>query len=256
MASRAIWKGNIHFGAVDVAVKLHAAVREERIQFHLLHKRDRVKLKQQMICAHEHVPVPAEEQARGFEVEEGKYLLVDPAELEQAEPEASRLIEVHQFVQSGQIDPLFVERVYYLEPDVQTKGYTALAGALAELDVQGICTWTMRKRSYLGALQMHGAILRLNTLRYNDELIPAQSLALPRIPLSEKELRIAGDLIGQLSAPFQPEKFHNEHQQKLQQLIARKARGEKIAILRPRRLKPTPPGSLLRTLEASLRKVA
>ncbi len=256
MASRALWKGNIHFGTVDVAVKLHAAVREERIQFHLLHKRDRVKLKQQMICAHEQVPVPAEEQARGFEVEEGKYLLVDPAELEQADPEASRLIEVHQFVRSGQIDPLFVERVYYLEPDVPAKGYPALAETLAELDVQGICTWTMRKRSYLGALQMHGSTLRLNTLRYSDEVIPAQSLALPRIALSEKELRIAGDLIAQLSAPFQPEKFHNEHQQKLRELIAKKARGEKIAILRPRRLKPTTPDNLLRTLEASLRKVA
>ncbi|MHB8772692.1 MAG: non-homologous end joining protein Ku [Syntrophales bacterium] len=256
MASRAIWKGNIHFGTVDVAVKLHAAVREERIQFHLLHRRDRVKLKQQMICAYEQVPVPTEEQARGFEVEEGKYLLVDPAELEQADPEASRMIEVHQFVKSGQIDPVFVERVYTLEPEAPTKGYTALVGALAEMDVQGICTWTMRKRSYLGALQLHGAILRLNTLRYSDEVIPAQSLALPKIPLSEKELRIAGDLIGQLSAPFQPEKFHNEHQEKLRQLIDKKARGEKIAILRPRRLKPTTPDKLLQTLEASLKKVA
>ena len=122
MAGRAIWKGNIHFGGVDVPVKLHTAVKEERIQFHLLHRRDHVKLKQQMVCAYEKVPVPAEEQARGFELEEGKYLLVDPAELEQTEPEESRMIEVHEFVKTEQIDPVFLERVYYLEPDIHAKG--------------------------------------------------------------------------------------------------------------------------------------
>ena len=121
---------------------------------------------------------------------------------------------------------------------------------------QGICTWTMRKRSYLGALQMRGKILRLNTLRYADEVISVQSLELPKIPLSEKELKIGSDLINQLTAPFQPQKFQNEHQKKLQQLIDKKARGEKIVILRPRRLKPTTSDKLLQALEASLKKVA
>ena len=256
MAERAIWKGNIHFGRIDIPVKLHTAVSEERIQFHLLHTSDHIRLKQQMICAHEKVPVPAEEQARGFEVEEGKYLLIDPAELEQADPETSRMIEVHEFVKSEQIDPVFIERVYYLEPDVLVKGYKALALAMGEMDVQGICTWTMRKRSYLGALQMRGKILRLNTLRYADEVISVKSLELPKIPLSEKELKIGSDLINQLTAPFQAQKFQNEHQLKLQELIDKKARGEKIAILRPRRLKPTTSDKLLQTLEASLKKVA
>jgi DNA end-binding protein Ku len=256
MAGRTIWEGNIPFGAGDVPGKMHAAVKEEHIQFHLLHKRDHVQLKQQMICAYEKIPVPSDEQAKGFEVEEGKYLLVDPEELEQADPEASRMIEVHEFVKSEQIDPVFIERVYYLEPDVHVKGYNALAGAMGEMDVQGICTWTMRKRSYLGALQMRGKILRLNTLRYADEVILARSLELPKISLSEKELKIGSDLINQLSAPFQPQKFQNEHQKKLQQLIDKKARGEKIVILRPRRLKPTTSDKLLQALEASLKKVA
>jgi DNA end-binding protein Ku len=256
MAGRAIWKGYIHFSGVDIPVKLHPAVKEERIQFHLLHERDHVKLKQQLICAYEKVFVPMEEQARGFELEKGKYLLVDPAELEQAEPEDSRMIEVHEFVKTAQIDSVFLERVYYLEPDVNAKGYNALAVAMTEMDVEGICTWTMRKRSYVGALQIKGEILRLNTLRYADEVIPVKSLELKDIPLSEKELKIGGDLINQLTAPFQPQKFENEHQKKLQDLIDKKARGEKIAILRPRRLKPTASNKLLETLEASLKKVA
>jgi len=256
MAGRATWKGYIHFGSADVSVKLHTAVKEERIQFHLLHRRDHVKLKQQMVCAYEKVPVPVEEQARGFELEDGKYVLVDPTELDQAEPEDSRMIEVHEFVKSEQIDPVFLERVYYLEPDMHVKGYDALVGALGEMDVEGICTWTMRKRSYVGALQMSGKILRLNTLRYADEVISVKFLELQNIPLSEKELKIGSDLINQLTAPFQPQKFENEHQKKLQQLIDKKARGEKIAILRPRRLKPTAPDNLLQALEASLKKVA
>jgi DNA end-binding protein Ku len=256
MAGRAIWKGYIHFGDVDVPVKLHTAVKEDRIQFHLLHKPDHIKLRQQMVCAYEKLPVPTEEQIRGFEVEDGKYIPVDPAELEQAAPEDSRMIEVHEFVKTEQIDPLFRERVYYLEPDTYSKIYNAMVAALKELSVEGICTWTMRKRSYHGTLQTSGKILRLNTLRYADEVIPVKSLGLKDIPLSEKELKIGSDLIDKLTASFQPQKFENDHQKKLQSLIDKKARGEKIAILRPRRLKPTAPDRLLQTLEASLKKVA
>jgi DNA end-binding protein Ku len=256
VAGRTIWKGYIHFGNTDVSVKLHTAVKEDRIQFHLLHQRDRVRLHQQMICAYEKVTVPLEEQAKGFELEDGKYILVDPLEIEQTEPESSRMIEVHEFVETEQIDPIFLERVYYLEPDTALKGYKALVEALKEMEVTGICTWTMRKRSYLGALQATGKTLRLNTLRYADEVIPVKSLELQKFSLSEKELKIGSDLINQLTVPFQPQKFANEHQEKLQNLIDRKARGEKIVLLRPRRLKPTAPDKLLQALEASLKKVA
>jgi DNA end-binding protein Ku len=252
----AIWKGSIQFGNIHVPVKLHSAVKEERIQFHLLHKRDRVRLRQQMICAFEKKAIPPEEQVKGFEVEENKYIIVDPEELEQTAPESSRMIEVHEFVSTAQIDPIFLERSYYLEPDADPKGYGALVAALAEMDVDGICTWTMRKRSYLGALHAGGRILRLHVLRHADEVLAATSPELSRIPLSEKELKIAGELIDHLTAPFEPAKYKNEHQAKLQSLIEKKARGEKIAVLRPRRLKPTPSTQLLKALEASLKKVA
>jgi len=256
VADRTIWKGHIHFGDTEVPVNLHTAVKENRIQFHLLHRRDRVRLQQQMICAYEKVPVPPAEQTKGFELEEGKYILLDPGELEETEPESSRMIQVHEFVKTAQIDPLFLDRLYYLEPGASPKGYRALVEVLTEMAVAGICTWTMRKRSYLGALQAKGKLLRLNTLRYADEVIPAASLDLQKFTLSEKELKIGGDLIQQLTVPFEPEKFTNEHQQKLQVLLDKKARGEKIALLRPRRLKATAPDKLLEALEASLKKVA
>jgi DNA end-binding protein Ku len=256
MAGGTLWKGTIHFGATDIPVKLHAAVREERIQFHLLHKRDRVRLHQLMICAYEQKPVPMEAQTKGFEIEEGKYLIIDPEELEQITPEVSRMIEVHEFVAIDSIDPLFRGHGYYLEPDTSLAGYNELVELLQEMNVAGICTWTMRKRSYFGVLQGYGTTLRLTTLRYGDEVIAADSLGLQEIPVSEKELKIGRELITQLTAPFQPEKFIDEHQKKLQELIEKKARGEKIAVLRPRLLEPTAPDKLLEVLEASLKKVA
>jgi len=259
MAGTTIWKGYIHFGDTNVSVKLHTAVREERIQFHLLHRRDRVRLRQQMVCAYEKQPVPPEEQCKGFEVEDGKYVIVDPAELEQAVPESDRMIEVHEFVKTGQIDPVFLDRLYYLEPDVadiQGKGFNALVKTLKELDVAGICTWAMRKRSYFGALQARGKTLRLSMLRYADEVTPVASLELQDIPLSERELKIGSELIEKLTVSFEPGKFENEHQKKLQEMIEKKARGEKVVVLRPRRLEPTKSDKLLQALEASLKKAA
>jgi DNA end-binding protein Ku len=259
MMGTTIWKGHIHFGHTDVPVKLHSAVKEERIQFHLLHRRDRSRLRQQMVCAYEKQPVPSEEQYKGFEVEDGKYIIVNPEELEQTVPESSRMIEVHEFVKIRQIDTVSLDRLYYLEPDIQdiqSKGYNALAKALKELGVAGICTWTMRKRAYFGALQARGKMLRLNTLRYADEVILASSLGLGDVPLSEKELRIGSELIEKMTAPFEPRKFENEHEKKLQEMIEKKARGENIVILPPKRLKPTESDQLLQALEASLKKAA
>ena len=256
MEGGTIWKGTIHFGDTDVAVKLHSAVRESRVQFHLLHASDQVRLRQQMFCAFENLPVPAEEQAKGFELEQGKYVIVGPEELERTASEYSRMIEVHEFVKIAEIDPLFLDHVYYLEPDAQAKGYPALVRTLQDLGVSGICTWTMRKRSYLGALQGSGKVLRLSTLRHADEVIPRETLDLRHVPLSEKELGIGSELIDKLTVPFAPEKFENEHQKKLLHMIDKKIRGEKIALQPPKLLIPTESDKLLQALEASLKKAA
>ncbi|HVN95909.1 MAG TPA: Ku protein [Syntrophorhabdaceae bacterium] len=253
---KTLWKGLIRLGGLDVPVKLHMAVKEERIQFHLLHRRDHVRLKQQMVCMYEKVPVPPEEEIRGFELKDGEYVLVDPEELEQTGKAESRTIQIREFVRAGAIDPIFFDRVYYLEPEPPSKRYLTLASVLTEMGVQGICTFAMRKRAYVAALQAGGIMLRLHILRYADEVIPVSSLELPDVTLSEKELKIGIDLINHLAGPFQPEKFVNEHEKKLQDLIDKKARGEKIAILRPKRVRPTPSDKLLETLEASLKRVA
>jgi DNA end-binding protein Ku len=251
-----IWIGNILFGDISVPVKLHTAVSQNRVQFHLLHKTDRVKLHQQMICKFDKAPVPAEEQVKGFQVDERRYILIGPDELEQIEPESSRSIDVHEFVKADEIDPVFIEHVYYLEPDGSNKSYSALAAGLKEMDAQGVCTWVMRKRAHFGAIQSAGKFLRLNVLRYTDEIVAAKSLGLEAFELSEKEVSIGSELIKKLTVKFQPEKYINEHQKKLREMIEKKALGHKIALFTPKHLKPTTPDKLLELLEKSLKRAA
>lgn len=255
MPVRAIWKGMIHFGEYTIPVKLYTAVRERRVQFHLLHESDEIRLHQQMVCAYEHIPVPREEQVRGFEVEDGKFVLINDEELQQFEPEESRMIEVHEFVNTGDIDPVYFEKAYYLGPDSLPKEYSIFTDALSRAGMEGICTWTMRKRTYLGSLRTRGGIVRLTRLRYADEVVAEASLGLNRVELSERELKVGSDLVRALTSKFKPEQFENEHEKKLQEMIDRKAAGEKISILRPKKKRATAPDRLLETLEASLKKV-
>jgi len=249
-----IWIGNIHFKEINIPVKLHASVKENHIQFHLLHKTDRVRLRQQMLCAYEKTAVPSDEEVKGFQVDKRKFILMSPEELEQTEPGKSRDIDVHEFVNSDEIDPIFLERTYYLEPETSAKNYGALASALKEMNAAGVCTWAMKKRDYLGALRSNGEKLSLTTLRYADEIVQAKSLGIESYPLSDKELQIAGELIKKLTVHFEPEKYINDHQKKLQAMIEKKARGEKVIVLKPRRLKSTESTKLLEMLEESLKR--
>ncbi|MDD5674970.1 MAG: hypothetical protein PHC61_12440, partial [Chitinivibrionales bacterium] len=134
--SSTIWVGNIRFGNANIPVKLHTAVSQNRVQFHLLHKLDRVKLQQRMICAYDKMPVLADEQIKGFPVEGRKYILIDPEELHEVEPESSRTIDVHEFVKRGEIDPVFMERSYYLAADAAPESYNALVEALKEMEAE------------------------------------------------------------------------------------------------------------------------
>ena len=251
-----IWIGSINFGSTSIPVKLHTAVKEDLVQFHLLHKTDRVRLRQQMICAYDKSPVPAEEQVKGFKVDERKYVLIGQDELEETEPESGRSIDIHEFVAEDSIDPVFAERTYYLEPDNSSKSYAAFAAALSEMNARGICTWVMRKRAYFGAVSSSGGTLKLNTLRYADEVIPAKSLEIEQFTLTDKELEIGAELIKKLTVKFKPEKYVNEHQIRLREFIDKKARGMKITLLKPKHLKATQPDKLLETLQKSLKRAA
>ncbi len=257
MAGTTIWKGYIHFGDTDVPVKLHTAVKEERIQFHLLHSRDQVRLRQQMICAYEKIPVAAEEQSKGFEVDHGKYIIVDPDELEQTTPEGNRMIEVHEFVKTSQIDPIFLDRAYYLEPDMQGQGYNALARGFGG---DG-CGRHMH-------LDHEKAVLSRGRSGDREDPSPEYAEACRRsdlggIPWASKRFPVGkrAEDRGRLDQPVDrsfraAEISRTNIEKKLLEMIEKKARGEKIAVLAPRRLKPTESDELLQVLEASLKKAA
>jgi DNA end-binding protein Ku len=254
MAGRTIWKGAINFGDVNVPVKLHSAVREQRVAFNLLHASDQARLRQQMVCSHENVPVPREHQLKGYLVAPGQYVIVTDAELAQVDPPADRSIEVMEFVRAAEIDPRYYQRLYYLEPERSRRAFNTLSAALAETGLAGICRWSMRRRSYLGALGTGRFGLELATLRFADEVVARDELTLPQVTVSERELKIGTELIDNLSAPFAPGQFQNEYQARLREMIAHKAAGREIKIIPFRPRQPTPDDALVQVLEASLRQ--
>lgn len=254
MAGRPIFKAVIRVRDTAVPVKLYSAVREERVGFRLLHKKDKEPLTQKMYCSKEHKPVARGERARGFEVAKGQYVMLDPEEIREIQPESGREIEVLHFVDGAGIDPRLYERPYYLGPDGEADRYALLARALGEANRVAICRWTMRRRHYLGVLRPMDGVLRLNTLRYAHEVIPAETLELKHPKVTRKDLDMAKGLIGEMSSDFDPTDYRNERQQRLMRFIEQKAKGEKPSLKAPRRRKPTTPGKLREALEKSLKR--
>src|SRR5262249_27962594 len=159
-----------------VAVKLYAAVKDQTVRFHILDEKSKTRVKQHMVEPDSGKEVPAEEIQKGFEVEPGTFVILDPEELEKLEPEASREIEVTQFVPPTKIPPEYYDRPYYLGPDGDQTAYFALAEALKKKEKEGVARWVMRKQPYFGALRAEDDHLVLVTLRDAEEVLSAEHL--------------------------------------------------------------------------------
>jgi DNA end-binding protein Ku len=241
------------FGTESLPVKLHSAVHETRVEMHLLHDRDRVRLRQEMVCPVEEKAVPREHILKGFEVEEGQYVILSDEEIESLEPALERVMEVAEFVRAEEIDPRYFDRAYYLSPDGDDAGYATLATALSDAGRVGVCRWTMRRRPYLAALSVSGAALSVTTMRYGSEVVPVERLDLAEIEADTPELAAAERLVAATAGEFRPEEYHDEYDRRLRAFLERKARGEAIEIERPTRPAATRPGLLLETLRMSLK---
>jgi DNA end-binding protein Ku len=255
MAMRAIWKGIIHFGSVRIPVKFYAAVQEVRVEFKLLHQEDNSPIKQEMVCSVEGIPVPADHQVKGVELAEGEYVVVEPGELASLEPEPGRDIEVRTFVTHSDLDERFLERPYYLAPDQDNRLYALFQQALVQTKRAGICRWTMRKRSYWGAVQAIDGMLVMTTLRNHEEVIPTSAFDVPPATLTEREQKLALYLIDELTGDFTPDQYQPVYYQRVQELVARKAAGEEVKVPEPVITPPTPEKELAKMLEASIEKV-
>jgi DNA end-binding protein Ku len=228
MAVRAIWKGNLKLDSTKVPVKLYAALQDHTVRFHLLDEKSKTRVKQHMIEPEAGKEVSHEEIQKGFEVEPGTFVILDEKELEDLEPEASREIELTQFVPPDEIPPEYYDRPYYLGPDGDQTAYFALAEALRNKERQGVARWVMRKQPYVGALRAEDEHLVLFTLRHAEEVLSAKDLPRPagRAP-DKKELSMAGQLVELLKGEFDPKDYQDEYRERVMEFVERKAKGHK-----------------------------
>ncbi len=251
MSARAMWKGVIRFGSVELPVKLYAAVQERTVRFNLLHKQDETPVAQRMVNPTNGEAVPREAIRRGLEVEPGTFVVLEEEEVAALQPKESRDVTVSRFVPQEAITSQWYDRPYWLGPDGDATGYAALAAALGEGKRVGVVHWVMRRKAYDGVLRAEGPHLALVTLRHADEVISADKLKAPGgRALDAKELRLATQLVQALEGDWDPSKYHDEYRKRVEELIATKRKGgtPKLHVVR----KTPTEASLAKALERSL----
>lgn len=241
MAARAIWKGVVQFGNLEIPVKLYTAVQDRTVHFRLLHKSDRQPVKQQLVSSDTGEVVEYAEVRKAYPLTRGRMVALEKEELEELEPKDSRDIEVTRFVNPADVDPRWYERAYYLGPDGNQKAYFAAAAALERRKKEGIARWTMRRKDYIGALRAENGYLMLITLRHADEIIAADALRPPSgRPLQKREIEMAMQLVRALHGHFQPSKYRDQYRARVMELVEAKAAGggkQKLKVFRPRAVK-------------------
>ena len=253
--ARAIWSGSVSFGLVNVPVKLYTAVSPKDVRFNQLEEGTGARIRQKRVSAETGEEVPYERIVKGYEISPDRYVVVTPEELEALDPKATRSIEIQDFVDLDQIDPVHYERPYYLVPERgAAKAYALLLQAMKDSNKVAIARMVLRTKQYLAAIRPMGDVLCLETLLYHDEVVPTEDLeGLPdsEVEISERELKMARQLIESLSTDFEPEKYHDEYRERVLDLIERKAEGQEI-VTQPAAEEPTQAVDLMAALEASL----
>ena len=228
---RAIWSGSISFGLVNIPIKLYNAVSRKQVSFHQMDARTGARVKMKRVSAADGSEVPYEQIVKGYELSPEHYVLIEPAELEALDPEGTRTIDIEEFIDLVDIDPIYFDAPYYVAP-VKTaeKPYALLVRAMEEQGKVAIARFVMRTKQYLAALRAKDGTLLLSTMVYADEVSPADEVpelaAAHGVQVSDKELVMAGQLIESLSTEFDPARFRDEYRDRLLELIERKAEGE------------------------------
>jgi DNA end-binding protein Ku len=235
--ARAMGSAAISFGLVTVPVRIYPAVQASAgISFHMLHKKDGVRLKQQFVCPKDEEVVPRSETVRGFEIAKDKYVVVSDEELKALDAKATNGIEIKEFVPEGSVDPVYFERTYYLGADKGgDKAYALLADAMKDSGRAALAQYAARGKDYLVLLRSTGDRLMMQQLYHADEVRPIDEVPVPARKSSPAELKLARQLIDQVTSDtFQPEQYADEVRQRIQQLIKAKAKGETIEAPAPR----------------------
>jgi DNA end-binding protein Ku len=231
MPARAMGSAAISFGLVTVPVRIYPAVKPSAgISFHMLHKKDGVRLKQQFFCPKDEEVVPRSETVRGFEIAKDKYVIVTDEELKALDEKATNGIEIKEFVPEDSVDPVYFERTYYLGADKGgDKAYSLLADAMKDARKAALAQYAARGKDYLVLLRSTGSRQMMQQLYHADEVRPLEEVPAPARKSSPAELKLAQQLIDQVSSEeFEPEKYTDEVRKRIEQLIAAKAKGQKI----------------------------
>jgi DNA end-binding protein Ku len=255
--ARPTWSGAISFGLVNVPVQLFTAVRSQTIRFKQLNPETGAPVKQKRVDASTGEEVAYRDLVKGYEVAEDRYIVVEPEELEQLDPKATRLIDIRDFVEQSQIDPVYYDRAYYLAPDGETaaKPYRLLTEAMERSGKVAIATFVMRTKEHLGAIRARDGILVLSTMHHADEVAEPEDVIDTDIDaeVSERELGMAEQLIDSLLADFDPVCYPDEYRKRVEEFLAAKAEGEQISVAAPEE-QTGKVVDLMSALEASLQR--
>ena len=259
---RPVWSGSISFGLVNIPVRLFTAVKEQRVAFHLLHDQDKVRLRRKLVSSTTGKEVHPEHVVRGYEFAKDHFVIVRDEELEGCAPEKTRAIEITDFVQLAEIDPVFFDRAYYVLPQKgAARSYRLLAEAMKRSGRVGVARVVMHEKEFLAALRTRGDVICLNTMHFGDEVVPAtvlEGVAHSAPEVGERELKAARHVVESHSSAFEAGRYHDQYRECVMKMVQKKAEKEKV-------VSPPPPdeqekpragtskaGDLMAALEASL----
>jgi DNA end-binding protein Ku len=256
---RAIWSGAISFGLVNVPVKLYSATSPKTVRFHQLSAKTGARIRQKRVDPSTGAEVAYEDIVKGYELSPERYVLIDPDELEALDPKATKTIDIEEFVELSEIDPIYYDHSYYLAPSAGgAKAYRLLLEAMNESHKIAIGRIVIRSKQQLCALRPIGEALGLSTMLFGDEVLSPDRIdeldALGEAEASKREVTMAQQLIDSLSAEFDPSKFKDDYRERVLELIEKKAAGEEIAV-QPEAEDDGPAPDLMAALEASLAEV-
>ena len=254
---RAIWTGAIGFGLVTVPVKLYSALDRKTVRFHQLSGKTGVRVMQKRVDPQTGAEVPYEEIVKGYEIAPERYVVIAPGELETLQPKKSKTIEIEDFVELSQIDPIFYEHPYYLAPGTGgAKPYRLLLEAMQEDGRVAIARFVMRSKEQLVAIRPMGGVLEMATMLFGDEILPPERLGempeLAAVKTTKRELDVAKQLVDSLASDFDPDSYRDTYREEVLALIERKAQGEEIAVQPAAEETAAPAPDLMSALKASL----
>src|SRR5438477_6311907 len=235
-----VWSGYLTFGLISMPVRLFSGARSSGISFHMLHRDDLTRIKQQLYCPSDNKVLERSEIVKGYEYRKNEYVVIEPEEIKKIEPKTAKTIETLEFVTESEVDPVYFESSYYMMPEeAGRRPYALLTKALEESEYVAIAKLTMHNREYTVFLRPHERGLMLHTMYYEEEVRKVEGFGAPDVELKDAEVKVAHQLIEALAAEWEPEKYKDDFQENLKNLIQTKLEGGTIAeVEKPKKLAP------------------